>query len=565
MQNKPTFKTLSVLVVFIFFSGVLFSQTVYTRYWVAFTDKNNSPYNINNPQQFLSQRSIDRRTRQNIAVNNEDLPVNATYIQQVTSTGAIVMSRSRWFNGVIVWVTNPSQLTAINALSCVQSTRPLARIKSPKKTLPASQNVVSNLKTEAIQGDTYNYGYSQGQIYLLHGECLHNKGYNGSGMQIGIIDDGFASARGAAVFDTLWQNNQILGTHDFFTNDSLVYNEGGHGTYVLSCMAANSPGQMIGTAPKAKFYLLRSEIDSTEKIVEVYQWVSAIEYADSAGADIINSSLGYTLFEDTTQSFTWADLNGRTAVASLSATMAARRGMVACIAAGNEGCNNSSGSSAQCWQKISVPADADSILAVGAVWGLSSVSPDPPPGSYAYFSSTGNTADGRIKPDVAAQGQSTIVANSAGIISGTGTSFASPTIAGMVACLWQGNPNAKNMQVISAVKQSASQYNHPDSLLGYGIPDFCMADQILKQMVGIPVYTNNNLTSLCGNGPCELTVTMYDVSGRMILSKQTLSAANTTTEKIIQSLDLSGLESGIYLLKISSANGNSFTKKLVKS
>jgi serine protease AprX len=564
MKNKTAGKALSVLVWIVFFSGILSAQTVYTRYWVAFTDKNNSLYNVSNPQQFLSQRSIDRRTHQNISVNIEDLPVNATYIQQVSNTGALVMSRSKWFNGVIVRLTNQSQLAAITALSCVQSTRPLARVRSAKKTLPVTQTI-PNQRTQATQGNIFNYGYSEGQIYLLNGQCLHNKGYNGSGMQIGIIDNGFINAQAAAVFDTLWQNHQILGVHDFFTDDSLVYNEGGHGTYVLSCMAANSPGQMIGTAPYAKFYLLRSEIDSTEKIVEVYQWVSAIEYADSAGADIINSSLGYTLFDDTTQSFTWANLNGRTAVASLSATMAARRGMIACIAAGNEGCGNSSGSSAQCWQKISVPADADSILAVGAVWGLNSTSPNPSPGSYAYFSSTGNTADGRIKPDVVAQGVNVTIANSSGIVYENGTSFASPTMAGMVACLWQGNPKATNMQVIMAVKQSASQYTHPDSLLGYGIPDFCVADNILKQLLGIPVYSANQLTALCGNGNCELTVSMYDVSGRMVLSTQTTPAQNSTTEKIIQSLDLSALAGGMYLMKISSSNGNSLTKKLVKS
>ena len=557
MQNKTGLKLALVSVLFIFFSGTFSSQTVYTRYWVAFTDKDNSPYSVSNPQAFLSQRAINRRTNQNIAVNGEDLPVNATYVQQVVNTGALVMSRSRWFNGVIVQITNPSQLSAITALSCVQSTRPLARTKALKRTLPVAEDVAAaHQRTEASQSDTFDYGQSQAQIYLLNGECLHNKGYTGTGMQIGIIDDGFLSAKGASVFDTLWATNQVIATHDFFTDDSLVYNEGGHGTFVLSCMAAYTSGQMIGASPKAKFYLLRSEIDSTEKIVEVYQWVSAIEYADSAGADIATSSLGYNQFVDTTQSFTWADLNGRTAVASISATMAARRGMIVCVAAGNEGCNNSSGSSAQCWQKITVPGDADSILTVGAVNSA---------GAYAGFSSTGNTADGRIKPDIAAMGVSTTIANATAITSGNGTSFATPTIAGMVACLWQGNPTKTNMQVIQAIKQSANQYAHPDSLLGYGIPDFCVADQLLKGFSGIQSYTTNPLTSLCGNNDCELTVSLYDIAGRLVLNTQTRSSQTNTSDKIIQSLDLSNLSGGMYLVKISSANGNSFTKKLVKA
>ena len=403
----------------------------------------------------------------------------------------------------------------------------------------------------ATQSDIFNYGQSKDQIYMLNGECLHNQGYNGTGMQIGIIDDGFMNAPTANVFDSLWHNNQVIATHDFFNdNNTQIYNEGGHGTEVLSCMAANMPGQMIGTAPYAKFYLLRSEIDSTEKIIEEYQWVAAIEYADSAGVDVVNSSLGYTTFDDPTQSHTWADLNGRTSVASISATMAARRGMIVCVAAGNEGGSN--------WEKISVPADADSILAVGAVDAV---------GTYANFSSTGNTADGRIKPDVVAQGQNTCIysVGTGSVGYGNGTSFASPTLAGMVACLWQGNPAKTNMQVINAIKQSASQYSSPDSLLGYGIPDFCVADQILKGTYGIKSITSNIINTLCGSNDCMLTVNLYDIAGRLVLNTQTKSSQTNSTDKIIQSLDLSAVSGGIYVVKISSPNGNTYTKKLVKA
>ena len=527
-----------------------YAQTVYTRYFVEFTDKNNSNYSTANPQQFLSQRAINRRINQGIAITNQDIPVDTAYVKQVERTGALVMCRTRWFNGVVVRLTNQAQLTSIDALPFVVSSKPLARVKSPKKLVPVAENVASNEKVTATQSDVFNYGGSKNQVYQLNGECLHNQGYNGTGMQIGIIDDGFLNAKTANVFDTLWHNHQVIAVHDFLHDDSLVYNEGGHGTEVLSCIAANTPGQMIGTAPYAKFYLLRSEIDSTEKILEEYQWTAAIEYADSSGADVINSSLGYTTFDDPTQSHTWADLNGRTSVASIAATTAARRGMIVCLAAGNEG-----GSS---WQKISVPADADSILAVGAVDGN---------GNYANFSSTGNTADGRIKPDVAAQGQNTTIYNSgSGAVStGNGTSFASPTMAGMVACLWQGNPTKTNMQVISAIKQSASQYTSPDSLLGYGIPDFCVADQILKGTFAIKSLTSNVINTLCGSNDCPLIVNLYDVAGRLVLSTQIKSSQTNTTDKIIQSLDLSDVSGGIYVVKISSPNGNSYTKKLVKS
>ncbi len=529
-------------------SITLSSQTVYTRYFVGFTDKNNSPYSISNPTQYLSQRAINRRTNQGIAINNQDIPVNAVYAQQVSSTGAIIISYSRWFNGVVVRITNQSQIAAINALSCVNTNKPLARVKVSQPLIPLAQSIASTKKAAASQSDRFNYGQSQNQIYLLNGQCLHNQGYDGTGMQIGIIDNGFDNAPNLLVFDTLFNKQQVIATHDFFTNNNLVYNEGGHGTEVLSCIAANSSGQLVGSAPYAKFYLLRSELDTTEKMVEEYQWVSAIEYADSAGADVVNSSLGYTIFDDAAQNHTWADLNGRTSVASLSATMAARRGMIVCVAAGNEG-NNA-------WQKISVPADADSILSVGAVDGT---------GLYASFSSVGNTADGRTKPDVAAQGLNTAIAYTNGNISpGSGTSFASPTMAGMVACLWQGNPTKTNMQVIAAIKQSASQYAMPDSLLGYGIPDFCVADQLLKSTFGIHAVSNNLLTTLCGNTDCMLFVNVYDVTGRMVLNTQTRSSQINTADKVIQSLNLSMLTTGMYVVKIISGNGNTYTKKLVK-
>jgi serine protease AprX len=538
-----------------FLSKPVSAQTVYTRYFVAFTDKNNSAYNVNNPQQFLSQRAINRRTNQSIAITTEDIPVDTAYVNKVAQTGALVMCRSRWFNGVVVRLTNQAQLNSINALPFVVSSKPLAKVNPPQINIPVAENIKSNEKPDAVQSDRFDYGLSKNQIYLLNGQCLHNQGYDGTGMQIAIIDEGFYQAPNLTVFDTLWHNHQVISVHDFFTGDTLLYNNstlGGHGTEVLSCIAANYSGQMVGSAPYAKFYLLRSEIDSAEKIIEEYQWVSAIEYADSAGADVVNSSLGYTTFDDATQNHTWADLNGRISVASISATMAARRGMITCVAAGNEG--------GSAWQKISVPADADSILAVGAVDAS---------GAYAFFSSVGNSADGRIKPDVAADGWGSYIAyTSNNIAAANGTSFASPTMAGMVACLWQANPTKKNMQIIDAIKQSASQYANPDSLLGYGIPDFCLADQILKGVIptnGIHSLASNPINTLCGSNDCELIIHVYDVSGRMILSTQIKSSQNNSADIILQSLDLSDIAAGMYVVKISSANGNFFTKKIAKS
>ena len=267
-------------------------------------------------------------------------------------------------------------------------------------------------------------------------------------------------------FDSIFNNNRIISTRDFVTgkNDNTVYESGSHGTSVLSTIGVIANGSLVGTAPHASFTLLKSEDADGEYIFEEYTWVCAAEYADSIGADIISSSLGYTTFDDTTQNHTWNDIDGETSVASMSATIAARKGILVCISAGNSG--------SQPWHKIGIPADADSILAVGAVDTLQ---------QPASFTSVGPSADGRVKPDVAAMGKGTAVVDVGGnVVNGNGTSFSCPIIAGMSACLWQAFPNATNMQIREAIIKSASQYYNPDTLLGYGIPNFYAAFFILN-------------------------------------------------------------------------------------
>jgi serine protease AprX len=538
-------------------STILSSQSSNTRYWVAFKDKIGSPYTVGNPSQFLSARAIARRTLHSYPVTTEDLPVNPSYIAQVKATGAVLISTTRWYNGIVVRITNPSQVTAINALACVQSSKSVARIKPLPTTVNNGLNTSVSEKGFAPQNiNRFNYGTAYGQIHQLNGECLHNQYYDGKGMQIAEIDDGFNNANTISVFDSLWMQNRVIGKHNFFSGDTTdLFSIGGHGTSVLSCMSAFTPGSMIGTAPYAKYYLLRSEVDSSEQIMEEYSWVSAIEYADSAGADVATSSLGYTAFNDATQSHTWADLNGRNSVASLSATMAARRGLIVCVAAGNEGSN--------AWQKISIPSDADSILTVGAVNSG---------GAYASFSSVGYSADGRVKPDVMAWGQnSTVVSsNSGNVITSSGTSFATPILAGMVACLWQGNPTKTNMQVITAIKQSATQYLAPDSLMGYGIPDFCLADNILKGNVGTQVYVSPTFGAdqssviITGSNSLNLTIEMYDVSGRLLASIPAKVLKDNGYKQAIEIPNSANLPTGMYLVKITSDDGRRWVTKLIK-
>ncbi|OPZ95952.1 MAG: Subtilisin NAT precursor [Bacteroidetes bacterium ADurb.Bin408] len=309
-------------------------------------------------------------------------------------------------------------------------------------------------------------------------------------------------------------------------------------------MAGNVPGQLIGTSPKASFWLLRSEDGPTENIIEEYNWVSAAEFADSLGADIINSSLGYSEFDDPSQNHVFADLDGNTTVVSKGANAAASRGILVV---------NSAGNSAQTpWQRIIAPSDADSILTVGAV-DENEV--------YAPFSSVGYTADGRVKPDVASQGANTVVASTqGGIMTGNGTSFSAPIVSGAVACLWQAHPNATNLQIIDAVKQSANHYNAPDSLTGYGIPNFAAAHMLLNGVnipsEGYPLqvkifpnpFTESFSVIFFSNDTQSLSLELYDINGRKVYSVPPIKTNPGFNNITLQNVDK--ISKGIYLLRI---------------
>ncbi|HMT29735.1 MAG TPA: S8 family serine peptidase, partial [Bacteroidia bacterium] len=320
----------------------------------------------------------------------------------------------------------------------------------------------------------------------------------------------------------------------------------------------NVPGELIVTAPGASYFLLGSENAPAEALIEEYNWSSAAEYADSAGADIINSSLGYTLFDDPSQNHSYADLDGNTTPITIAADIAASKGMVVCNSAGNEG-NGA-------WFHISAPSDADSILGVGAVDPFS---------MYAQFSGKGPSADGDIKPNVAAQGAQTIVAdpwNGVGVFPANGTSFSSPVLAGMVACLWQCHPNATNMQIINAVQQSASQVLNPDSLLGYGIPDFPMACLILSGLNPGAVNNGDNLAVNANPFGDELSFNFYTNTRQNINIRLVNYLGQIVYNSNYEVLGLSNntitipahFAKGVYVLEIESKD-NLIAKKVVKS
>ncbi|MEO5572158.1 MAG: S8 family serine peptidase [Bacteroidia bacterium] len=542
------------------------------RYVVQFTDKNNSPYSIGTPSGYLSARSIQRRINQNITVNITDLPVNPAYLAGIASTGATILGHSKWLNTVTVETASSTVLSAINGLPYVSNVVNVGRVihhqnnadqnKFRKEVLLRNKTfLASGNRASSPNGITsFDYGPSLNQVAMLGGDVMHNNGFTGAGMQIAVIDAGFYNADNMIVFDSLRANNQILGTYDFVTNDSNVYDDDQHGSYVLSLLGGNWPANMVGTAPGASYWLLRSEDAPTENIIEEYNWAEAAEFADSVGVDLINTSLGYTEFDNPAQNHTYADLDGNTTPITRASDLAAAKGMFVENSAGNEGNGP--------WFYISAPADADSNVATGAVDDM---------GNYVSFSSRGPTSDGRIKPNVVAQGAGTYVADifNGGVFPGSGTSFSGPLLTGMAACLWQCHPTATNMQIIAAMQHSASQFNSPDSMMGYGIPNFPSACVYLGEITQQGIQSENLLIS--GPNPFSnfleftfysdsnqtIDIRLYDLLGNLVYKKNSTLEHNLISFETKINIPSNTLSNGLYILKVFSKNG-SFTEKVVK-
>ena len=428
-------------------------------YWVQLKDKKGTPYLINQPEAFLSQRSLDRRIRQHILIDETDLPVSPDYLDSLKNRGLEIVHTSKWLNGATVRTSDTILIKKIATLPFVT----MVQLTKPGNVLKSISNKFSDevLNTEY---DPENYGDAITQLSQLNGQYLHRQGFRGKGIQIAILDAGFLNVNTNEAFDSLRNSNRILGTRDFVDPTSDIYTQNYHGMSVLSCMGGNIPGSLIGTAPDASFYLLRSEDVSSEYLIEEDNWVAAAEYADSLGVDVINSSLGYTQFNDSLMNHSYADLNGKTTRVTQAANMAFQKGILVFASAGNEGSN--------AWKKIIAPSDGENVIAVGAV---------DKKGFKASFSSYGPAYGGAVKPNLAAMGIGTTLVTSLQVISyASGTSFSSPVLAGMGACLLQANPYAGVKMAKMAIEQSANQYDKPDSLVGFGIPDFEKADKYLK-------------------------------------------------------------------------------------
>ncbi|MBP7102066.1 MAG: S8 family serine peptidase [Bacteroidales bacterium] len=494
-------KRICVYLPFLFFILSSFSQTP-AKYWIQFTDKNKSEYSVDRPNEFLSPRTVEKRKRFNIPVTVEDLPVNKNYIQEVLSLDStmVLFTCSKWLNGITVYAEEEEILDKIKKLPFVAFAERTILLK--EKEIPCDErfyynSIDNNLNVIGIDTNTiFSYGKSTNQIRINNIHWLHRLGYSGQGIHMMIMDGGFHNVDSIRHFEILRKENRLLGARNFVEPCVDPMRKHSHGTYVLSCIASEVPNELIGSAPNVFVYLAQTEDSRSENKIEEDNWVAGIEWADSLGCDVLNSSLGYTKFDDPNQPRTAADLNGKVSRASQAATIAAKKGIIVCNSAGNAGNDK--------WKYIGCPADAEDILAVGGI----NVK-----GERAEFSSYGPTADSRIKPDACAVGRATYVANPFGkTLAADGTSFSSPLLAGMVSCLWQAFPEKTTYEIINAIRQSGHQATKPDSSLGYGITDFFKAYNLLLQAPptydasGNPMFEIQLNTFVYNNSPIIIKI-----------------------------------------------------------
>lgn len=423
--------------------------------WVFFTDKGQEvATQMAQPERFLSPAALQLRAQKGIALQESDLPVHAPYLSDLRAQGFQVGMTSRWLNAAVVQADAEAQ-AALRQLDYVAGLRPTARFQRHSSEAPSQVAELDSLP--------FAYGEAEVQNSMLNVAPLHARGLTGRGVRIAVLDAGFPGVDTIAVFDSLRSQDRIIATYDFVDDTAFVYGANSHGTNVLSTIVANLPGRLVGTAPHASVVLCRTEDAGSETEIEEKYFMQAVEFADSVGVDVLHASLGYTKFDEDINSHTYEDLDGDRAIATRAVDMAAQKGIIVTISAGNEG----SGA----WRYIAVPCDADSALCVGAVDSYQQL---------AYFSSVGPTADGRIKPDVVAMGSAAAVVSPSGrIIRASGTSFSGPLMAGVMACLHQAHPDRNHMDLIQAIRLSGDQSQFPDNEYGYGIPDAAMADSLL--------------------------------------------------------------------------------------
>lgn len=452
-------KQLFLLALTLFAAGAHAQQDT-LKYRISLKDKAATVHSLDHPEAFLSEKAIARRQKQHLPIDSTDLPVCRKYVDEIRRQGVHIVVTGKWENFVTVSCNDSTLIDRIAALPFVRTTEKVW-MAPPADKPSMSTGRDSLVNNPAVHPDSI-YGLAVSQIQLSKGDKLHDAGFKGQGMTIAVIDAGFHNADKI----TAMRNIRVLGTKDFVNPQSDIYAESSHGMMVLSCIGMNQPDIMTGTAPEASFWLLRSEDEYSEHLVEQDYWAAAVEFADSVGVDVLNTSLGYYTFDDKSKDYKYRELDGHHALMSRQASRIADKGMVLVCSAGNSGMGS--------WKKITPPGDAENVITVGAIDKKSVLAP---------FSSIGNTADNRIKPDVVAVGLGADVIGTSGNQSkANGTSFSSPIMCGMVTCLWQACPDLTAKEIIRIVRQAGDRSGFPDNIYGYGVPDMWKAYQTYKEM-----------------------------------------------------------------------------------
>lgn len=523
-----------LLTIFLFVASLQNVSAQKNRYMVFFTDKDGSPYTIDEPDAFLSVKAIERRSKHNVGITEADLPVSPPYLQQLADIGADVFFATKWMNGVLVQCTS-SLLPEIEQLPFVKA----VELVAPGSSLMTSGRIRKSGRSKSKAGATDT------QLAMIGVDRMHEDGFKGDGVTIAVLDAGFSGVNVTEPFQHLFnaQKINVSLSKDFVYNSGSVFQYDNHGTEVFSVIAGLVPGSFMGGAPEATFLLYVTEEVPTEYRVEEYNWLFAAEKADSAGADIIHSSLGYHDFDGTEFDYLKSQMDGQTAVVTRAAEFAADRGIVVVVSAGNEG--NTS------WQTVTPPADGEDVIAVASVDAEA---------QRANSSSTGPTADNRIKPDVAALGVLTSVINESGELDrARGTSLATPLVTSLIAGILQRYPDLTADEVRFAIRQTASQAANPDRFIGYGIPSYARVVEFLEKTLKgdeFTVYPNPVtgdsvlIRPLYPGSNAQCKVELIGNNGQVLETKE----FSFSHEETIYHYNVKALAAGLYFLRIHSGD-----------
>jgi serine protease AprX len=534
------------VLLFVLLPFTLFAQKSSSVYFISFKDKNNSLYSISKPLEILSEKAMARRAKWNIQVDESDLPVNTAYIDEVCKLKVKYLSSSKWLNGICIEAKDPATEEKIAKLEFVRTITKVAGITKEENQKYHNTPSFSEVVEPVIPSDVLNiYGKAATQIKMIHGQELHELGYHGNNMTIAVLDAGFNNANQIGWFKRMEEKKKVLAIRDFVDHDDYVFDASSHGLQVLSCMAGCDSGLFIGTCPDANFLLLRTEDAESEQLIEEINWATGAEFADSAGADLITSSLGYNLFDDAIMNHTWKELDGHSSFCSKAAAMAVKKGILVVNSAGNNGADE--------WRLIGFPADAKEVLTVGAVDADRTI---------AYFSSMGTGNAGLLKPDICGMGIRAAVYSPNGEINyENGTSFSAPIIAGMTACLMQAYPEKSPAEINEAIRESSDQYDRPDTVYGYGIPDFYLANLLLKlkpadeqkdQLIDISFNSSKKLFTfyLYSSAEQKYTYRFLDENGKIIREGKVESGTRKFRRFYIEDLQLPETTAGFgFILK----------------